>query len=92
MKKKEKEARKKGKRLGEARKGQESQERAGEVIYESHSHAECSFGGFMCITLTLYASEARTHCFLLGQIPKRLKRLESGEGTIAEVRSLATKV
>ena len=60
--------------------------------FVSHSHAKCIFRWFMWLTLTLWASEARKHCELLRQISNPCKRRGSGEGTIAEVRSLSTKV
>ena len=52
----------------------------------------CNSKEFMCLTLTRWASEARKHYNLPRQMSNPCKRRGSGEGTIAEVRSLSTKV
>ena len=39
----------------------------------------------MCLTLTLWASEAPEHCYLLRQIPNTRKRLESGSHQVAHL-------
>ena len=44
----------------------------------------------MYLTLTLWTSEARKHCNLLGGILKQAILAESGEGTTQYVRSLRT--
>ena len=53
---------------------------------------KCIFRRFICLTLTLWASEGLKHCYLRGQFSFTHRRLQNGESTMGEECGLSRKV